>query len=254
MNEATVCGILPFSVSRKEAVRHIKIWSRQGLFSPGDFLSDQNLDRLEGIYIPFWLFQVSAKGVLTGTGTRDFLTEEEGEEQRHSQRFQVEREISAKYRHVAVCASSQITEQETEALEPFDLERLRPFKEEYLKGFQREECRKEAGEFRKLVESRVEGFASAALEGTVSGYDKLENRNISCELTLGEEELAYFPVWYLNYRQGDRSYPVLVNGQTGKLMGKLPLSIPKIALWFLLITGLSFLVLLVLYYGMRWLL
>ena len=36
------------------------------------------------------------------------------------------------------------------------------------------------------------------------------------------------PVWILSYRHGGKTWPILVHGQTGKVVGKAPLSWVKI--------------------------
>ena len=48
------------------------------------------------------------------------------------------------------------------------------------------------------------------------------------------------PVWVLNYQYKGENYSFTLNGQTGKLNGRLPISGGKAAKWFCIISGVSF--------------
>ena len=48
------------------------------------------------------------------------------------------------------------------------------------------------------------------------------------------------PVWVLNYRYQGQNYAFTLNGQTGRLNGRLPVSMGKVAKWFGIISGVSF--------------
>jgi hypothetical protein len=47
------------------------------------------------------------------------------------------------------------------------------------------------------------------------------------------------PVWSLAYRYKKKNYPVLVNGQTGRVVGKAPYSVAKILLFILVLVAIG---------------
>lgn len=51
-----------------------------------------------------------------------------------------------------------------------------------------------------------------------------------------KEAYALLPVWFMVFTYEGDSYTILVNGQTGKVVGGVPSDKNKIALWFSLIT------------------
>ena len=53
-------------------------------------------------------------------------------------------------------------------------------------------------------------------------------------------DYVMMPVWVLNYRYQNQNYAFTLNGQSGKLNGRLPISAGKVAKWFGIISGLSF--------------
>lgn len=45
-------------------------------------------------------------------------------------------------------------------------------------------------------------------------------------------EYTMFPAWIVNYTYKGKSYFVTMNGQTGKIVGKRPISIVRALVWF----------------------
>ena len=58
---------------------------------------------------------------------------------------------------------------------------------------------------------------------TVNGYDSVVPDNTSVQLENGYAKYALYPVWLLNTDWKGKKYTFAMNGQTGKLVGDLPL-------------------------------
>ena len=58
----------------------------------------------------------------------------------------------------------------------------------------------------------------------MSGYSTVSTRSENVELRRGSVKYALFPVWMLNTKWKDKTFLFAMNGQTGKIVGDLPIS------------------------------
>ena len=61
--------ILPFKVSKRDAEEKLKQEFGKKLFLPSDFLSTKTLERLRGVYVPFWLYDFDTNVDYKAVGT-----------------------------------------------------------------------------------------------------------------------------------------------------------------------------------------
>ncbi len=79
-------------------------------------------------------------------------------------------------------------------------------------------------ESRERADQRCEGTLEAALRGSVKGYDTCTHLTGSTDLARGKVHYALLPVWLLNTKWQGKDFLFAMNGQTGKLVGDLPVS------------------------------
>ena len=77
---------------------------------------------------------------------------------------------------------------------------------------------------RQRADQRCEGTLASALRGTVKRYDLCVLRDSSVHLRRGKVHYALMPVWMLNTKWHGKDFLFAMNGQTGKLVGDLPVS------------------------------
>ena len=77
---------------------------------------------------------------------------------------------------------------------------------------------------RERADQRCTGTLDAALLGSVKGYDTCMRLDGSAELERGKVHYALMPVWMLNTKWQGKDFLFAMNGQTGKLVGDLPVS------------------------------
>ena len=76
------------------------------------------------------------------------------------------------------------------------------------------------------------------MRGTVHGYLSVTPTVREVALTRNDIRYALLPVWFMTTRYKDKTYAFAINGQTGKMSGKLPVSRGKFAAFFSAITAL----------------
>ena len=121
-------------------------------------------------------------------------------------------------------ASSKMPDDHMDSIEPYDYQELKPFSTAYLPGFLADKFDVTVEQCRQRADQRCAGTLSATLRDTVTGYHTCTLIHESVSLKRGKVHYALMPVWMLNTKWKGKDFLFAMNGQTGKLVGDLPVS------------------------------
>ena len=111
-----------------------------------------------------------------------------------------------------------------DSIEPYDYQELKPFSTAYLPGFLADKFDVTVEQCQQRADQRCAGTLSSALRNTVTGYHTCTLIHDSVNLKRGKVHYALMPVWMLNTKWKGKDFLFAMNGQTGKLVGDLPVS------------------------------
>ena len=245
-------SLVPLDVSRAEVAAHFKTWLAGLWFRPNELKKARQLDAI-GIYVPFWTFDcrvhsdwsadaghyyyvtVPRTVVVNGKATIQMVQE------RRIRWVPAWGQRDDAYDDELVNASNLSAELLSE-LGGFDTQALVPYKPEYLAGWRAEEYRLDLEQGWKVAQTAVVASQQSRCAGDVPGDT---HRNLRVKNTIAGVRWKHvlLPVWSLQYRFRGELYTVLVNGQTGRVAGKAPISWAKVAL---LVLGIGLVVLVIL--------
>lgn len=110
-----------------------------------------------------------------------------------------------------------------EAIEPYDYEDLKEFNLSYLSGYMADKYDQEPDELTDRVYERMERSVKDSFEESVKGYETVTPKQEKIKVTKkGKVKYGLFPVWFLNTKWNGKTYSFAMNGQTGHLIGDLP--------------------------------
>lgn len=158
----------------------------------------------------------------------------------HTDHFQVGRHVRADFEGIPTDASKKMDDTTMDLLEPFNYNELAPFQMPYLSGYQSEKFSFDSNQMAERAEHRVREYIYGEARNTITGYANVNVTSSRMQLTKRRSTYALLPVWILNYMYNGKKYTFAMNGQTGKVVGKLPRSKGKIAAWFSGIFAASF--------------
>lgn len=142
--------------------------------------------------------------------------------------YDVRRAGSIAFEKIPVDASSKMPDDYMDSIEPYDYAELRPFSTAYLPGFLADKYDVSVEDSRERADTRCAGSLLSALERTVSGYTSCNETSRDIHLKRGKVHYALLPVWILNTRWEGKDFLFAMNGQTGKLVGNLPVSTKRV--------------------------
>lgn len=228
--------VIPFKLGKEDAVNALKQHYKGKKFLPKAFADANHLEEIKGIYVPFWLFDGVVDGNISYEGTRSHTHTEGDEEVTITEHYHVDRAGSVPFERIPADASSKMPDDYMDSIEPFDYGDLKPFSTAYLPGFLAdkydvtvEECSDRADDRAKqTVRDLFYRDAAAGYEACVSTSEHLS-------IQRGKVHYAMMPVWILNTKWNGQDFLFAMNGQTGKIVGDLPVSKGKFWLTLLCI-------------------
>ena len=232
--------VIPFKLTKEDAVLRLQKHYQGKFLLPQVFKEKNRIEKLQGVYVPFWLFDQRAEGVMqfeaSNSTTRrsgDYLITD-------TSHYLVKRGGSMEFQKIPVDGSKKMPDDYMDSIEPFDYEGLRAFSPAYLPGFLADQYDVEAGEVMGRAEERCRSSMEDALRDTVWGYETVHVGMRRIALTHQNVKYALLPVWLLSTKWNGQNYLFAMNGQTGKLVGDLPVDRQKKRKTFLgLALGLS---------------
>ena len=132
---------------------------------------------------------------------------------------------------VVVTASRGVANAALEAIEPFDLRSLRRFTPALISGWLAEEPSLSQEDCFGMAHSETLGKVGVMLKSFMPG-DSHRNLNFDTKLSREVIDLVLFPIWTFAVRYDTTKAPIqiLVNGQTGRVGGSVPVSVTKVSL------------------------
>ena len=109
-----------------------------------------------------------------------------------------------------------------ESIEPFDYSQMQSFDNAYLTGYFADKYDVESQQGEDRIRQRVEQSMSDAIRETILGYTTAVPTNRSIDVKHGHANYVLLPVWMLNTNYRGKIYTFMMNGQTGKITGTLP--------------------------------
>ena len=210
--------VLPFKITKDRFVNIYKTFVQKKIFAPNEFRNNPFITETRGLYVPFYLYNY------------DIISYGRGEAQRRSDKttyykwFEHQEKSSSL---IPVDGSSRLDDSIMSSLEPYNMNELTDFNPAYLTGFQSEKTDETAEALDLKAENRAIMHTKRTIENCQSPYRMTGGYIITDLYKKCDPEFALLPIWFVNCYFKNQKYSYAVNGQTGKVVGEIPLSKSK---------------------------
>lgn len=235
--------VIPFTISKEKAMKAFKAWCKNGLLTPKGFMTADRVKSITGIYVPFWLYDLSSNAYIDAVCTRVRSYSKGDYTYTETSYYDVHRNITLNYVKVPADASEKMNDQLMDKLEPYDYKQLKDFNTPYLAGYIAEKYNYDDKQLFSRVKSRIDEYVESYIKSTTSEYTTTSYKNKNIDIKQKHAYYTLLPVWMVCYDYNQSEHVFAMNGQTGKIVGKPPLSYGKIAAWFAGISGVTFVLL-----------
>jgi len=235
-------GILPFKVDQKTARQYLSRWLKNRWFAPGELKHLAQHEGIQGVYLPFWTFDCHTKTQYTGErGTHYSVTKtrrvknDQGEwvnetyKDEETRWQSVSGQIQQSFDDLLIPAVKSVKSAHLEQLAPWSLIELAAYNSKFLAGFRVQRYQVNLKQGFELAQREMKTEITSSIRRDIGGD---EQRVCSQSTTYHDKSFKHvlLPVWMATYRYRNQPYQVLINGETGKVVGDHPYSAVKITL------------------------
>ena len=225
-------SVIAFKVEKVEAREKVGKWIKKGLFKPSNFVHTFQEKDFSGIFVPSYKVSCDAVSHWSGTKKYEVRAASEGEPAEYD--YEHKSGTHNKRYDDYIVASGGLEQKEVDRIQPFDHTGAVGFQKEFMIGYGAEKPSLSEDD---AVSRSKERIRKKERSSCSSGVDSLD----SCETHFDNLKSSLFmlPVWVFAYLYQGRAYRVLVNGQTGKVKGKKPVSKIKVLIAVLIALGIG---------------
>ena len=224
-------ALIPFTVTKEEAQKAYYDHITSVPHVPKAFTGKATIDKITGVYVPFWLLSADVKMeiggwehiVIDGSPRYDPIKQEATHQ--HSMDVPIDGLVEFSLKNVPFDASRKIPNRLMQACEPFDFNELVPYNPSYLIGFLAEKYDEQPKDMYDKIRKRLDNYCHDIAESVkFEDVDHFTYNSSYTGITYKNYRVIYclLPIWFLNINYGDLSFKYAVNGQTGEVCGVVP--------------------------------
>ena len=229
--------VIPFKKDKNAAIEALKKHYAGKRLLPKVFKDENRLQQIKGIYVPVWLFDTDAQGLVRYKASRTRMWSDSRYYYTETSYYSVIRAGDMAFENVPVDGSTKMNDDLMESVEPYDISEAVDFQTAYLAGYFADKYDVDAKSSIHRANERIKHSMEEALRSTVVGYSSVVPVASNISLHNGVAKYALYPVWILNTRWNGKNYAFAMNGQTGKMVGDLPMDKGAFWRWLLGVAG-----------------
>ncbi len=226
-------GVCVFKIDAEKAAANFKSWLSRKWFCPKEAKKNAKPNEIKGMYLPFWTFDTDTTTKFYGEYGINRTVRRGDETKTVTDWYRVGGTHKEFIDDQLVLGSSRHPAYLLRGLEPFHTADNVAYRPEYIAGFAAE--RYSVG--LKDAWEKAKEFIRVRLTDTIKKKirvdkraDHVRNLNTSTIYENVKYKYLLLPVWMAHFTYKGKVYQFMVNGQTGKVSGKIPLSVVKIVL------------------------
>lgn len=242
-NGAVPDAVLPFSITRDDAVRRIREFAgSRRMFAHKRFRDEFAPENVMGVYLPYLVVDGNASADIYGYGeiqTRRYTRRHGDNEVTYydADVYQVSRHVDFTVDDLTIESSAERanmnafvnTNNVINTILPFDTKNAVRWNANYLVGFTSERRDQDVSQIQPALEDQLLSIGRSQVERSVAPYERGVRWEAEQLAVHGTRWVSmYLPVWLYSFYQEENGRPLVhyiaVNGRTGETMGSVPVA------------------------------
>ena len=234
--------IIPFKKDIKEATKCFIDLGKGRPLVPKAFTSDKNIEKIRGIYIPFWLHDFTTSGNITLEGRKYDHWSVGNTDYTKTSIYNVERGGSVNIKYLPTDGSTRFDDALMNTIQPYNYDEMICYNHGYLAGFLAERYDTDIESIKKIAEDYALDESKNQLLKSTSLYSSVNIKSNTLSVKDYSNKYVLLPVYMVNVKYSGKMYTFAMNGQTGKFIGDIPIDKKKAVFYSILTFIVSFLV------------
>ena len=221
--------IIPFQFDKKEATERFLKYVRGKKFVPKAFFNEEQIEKLSGVYYPFWIYDCEVEGGIDGHARNVRVWRSGMFEYTETSTYSFERGGNVHVQNITRNALKESDRNLIDAVRPYDVRQAADFSMPYLQGFVAEKRDVETQEVADELQTSARSYARKAMINTMEGFTSVSPVHETLHPVKERWQYVLLPVWLLTYGSNTgKRYYYAMNGQTGEIKGVLPIAYRKL--------------------------
>lgn len=229
--------IIPFKLDKNAAKAALQRHFTGKKLLPKVFKEENHIDEIKGIYVPFWIYDAQAKANITYAATRVRTWSDSRYTYTETSFYNLRRAGTLDFVNVPGDGSKKLDDDLMDSLEPFNMQEAVPFQSAYLAGYLADKYDVTFEENLPRITQRIKTTTAAFFRDSIQGYNTVNPTATEIKVAEGTVRYGLLPVWLLNTTWNDQKFTFAMNGQTGKMVGDLPVDKHAYRRWMWGIAG-----------------
>lgn len=238
-------GVVPFAITREKAGEKFHNWLKRNWFCPKAAKESAKAEALNGLYLPYWTYDCDSDSVYQAYYGRTRTVVRNGKTSTQITWHPCSGRVQHFHNDVPVCATKRYNLSMLQGLEPFDTENNAAYRPEYIAGYVAERYSVSLQDGWNLAQPKILNQVKQSVTQDVQkrfGTSQVRIEKVAPNLSNVKYKYLMLPIWMSNFQFKGKIYNFMVNGQTGKVSGKAPVSPFKVVLTVLLALAALFLI------------
>jgi hypothetical protein len=195
-------------------------------------MTADRIKNISGMYVPFWLYDINGKGYADAICTKVRHYTSGNYDYTETQYFHVYRGFNMQYSKVPLDASEKMDDKLMDKIEPYNYDEAKKFNAPYLAGYLAEKYDFDSDKLMPRLTEKINRYIDSFVSSQFSGYSTVNYNAKNIDVVRRNTYYAMMPVWMVCYDYKDAEHIFAMNGETGKVVGKPPISKAKVSMWF----------------------
>lgn len=218
-------GLCPFLLTNDQAGANAKQWAKKKVFAPNDFRKSAEPKAIKGLYSPAFTFDCSTETIYKGVlGER--IKDREGRYS-HTRYFDIKGNHSMMFDDVIVHVASNIPNVSLDKLGDYPTNSAVEYDQKYLAGYTANSYAKDGEAAWKMGKEKIDNRIKKQVLSKYT-YDVVKSFDADTKYNNRSFKYLLLPVYVGHHKYKNKDYNFYVNGSTGKVAGKAPVSFWKV--------------------------
>lgn len=234
-------GVCPFEIPVNKAGGLFSGWLSKKIFTPSKAKREAKPDAFAGIYLPYWTFDTMTSSSFTGRAGYDTTVMINNKPTMQTDWKHVSGMYQEFIDDFTVVASSRNADSGVRRAEPFDFSKLVPYRPELVAGFIAERYSIGLKDAWNTAQEGIRKRLNTSIDKhirTTWHASRADSIHFSTLFQNLKYKYILIPVWISSFKYKGKLFQFVVNGQTGKVGGKAPVSPLRVAIAILIGLGL----------------
>ena len=240
-------GVCPFAITDKEAGNNFHNWLKKKLFCPKAAKDGAKPDSFKGVYLPFWTFDTDTAVKYSAQYGRDRQEKDsKGNIRTVTDWFPTSGTYQKSFDDYPIPGTERYDRRSLDMIQPFDTANSKLYKPEYVAGFISERYSVGLKNGWEIAKKEIFGILNNEVTADIrtrNAANHVRNLTMSVKHSGIKYKYLLLPIWLSSFKYKQKIYQFMVNGQTGRVGGRTPVSAIRVAIALIIAAAIIYAVL-----------